>query len=545
MRTIAFPLSMLMVVALLLTSCANKVTPRGGEVDKDAPKLSSSTPGNYATNFTGKEIVLQFDEYVQLKEQQTQLVISPAITPAPEVTAIKKSVVIRFKDTPPANTTYTFNFGKSIADIHEGNPLDQFEYVFSTGAVLDSASVSGIVLNAATHAPVKDAVVLLYKHEEGKAVTDTPGVSRRPDYFGRTNDAGGFFIRNVPQQKYTIAALSEKNNNFLLDDYSAELLAFSQETVDLSNEVHATRNLFVSKQRDPRLVLKSTTRLERNRALFIFNRAADAVELLPLGSTPLNVSTEWNVRRDSLFVITNDTLRDSLQCIMKGENLQDTVTVKMKTAGTVVKLRISSVQVTASPESAGPSSPFELTFPTPVQIDLAAFKVYKDTTLLALPADAIQRDPVSRRKVTVRYNWQEGASYKIMLPKGAASDGSGWSNDSTKWTFTVLSAEKSAELTVHIPACTASGKLQLQILTEKYDVIRELPVQSGATVKIPYLNPGTAILRLIDDRNGNALFDEGDVIRGVLPEAVSVTGTLTLRANWELESTLVCPEPIK
>jgi hypothetical protein len=53
-----------------------------------------------------------------------------------------KSISIKKKDTLQANTTYSFNFGQSIADNNEGNPINQFKYVFSTGD-LDSLALGG------------------------------------------------------------------------------------------------------------------------------------------------------------------------------------------------------------------------------------------------------------------------------------------------------------------------------------------------------------------------------------------------------------------
>jgi hypothetical protein len=62
----------------------------------------------------------------------------PIISP----TSATKSISIKIKDTLQANTTYSFNFGQSIADNNEGNPINQFKYVFSTGTI-DSLALGG------------------------------------------------------------------------------------------------------------------------------------------------------------------------------------------------------------------------------------------------------------------------------------------------------------------------------------------------------------------------------------------------------------------
>ena len=60
--------------------------------------------------------------------------MSPAQEKTPEIKVKDKSIIINFRDTLKKNTTYVINFGKSIADINEGNVFQNFTYVFSTGS---------------------------------------------------------------------------------------------------------------------------------------------------------------------------------------------------------------------------------------------------------------------------------------------------------------------------------------------------------------------------------------------------------------------------
>src|SRR4051812_28473243 len=108
---------------LLCTSCAIQVPPTGGEKDTKPPVSKGSSPGNYSTFFTGKTIELYFDEYVSLNDVTTQLIISPLQVNQPEVKARKKTIIITLNDTLLPNTTYTLNFGNSITDVNESNPV--------------------------------------------------------------------------------------------------------------------------------------------------------------------------------------------------------------------------------------------------------------------------------------------------------------------------------------------------------------------------------------------------------------------------------------
>ena len=132
-----------MAIAAFVFGCASMQKPQGGPRDRTPPKLLKSTPPNMTRNFSLKEIRLDFDEYFNLKSPFQEITISPSQDKIPTYKVSKKSIVIDFKDTLQKNTTYVINFGKAIADVNEGNVLNNFTYVFSTGPHIDSLSISG------------------------------------------------------------------------------------------------------------------------------------------------------------------------------------------------------------------------------------------------------------------------------------------------------------------------------------------------------------------------------------------------------------------
>jgi hypothetical protein len=138
-------ISILLIV--VMTGCAKRGSITGGLKDTIAPTLKMSFPENYSTNFKSKEIKLTFDEIVILKGLRKQLVISPPMKNEPLIlpTNASKFITIKIKDTLKPNTTYSFNFGQSITDNNEGNPFNQFKYVFSTGDYIDSLALRGKV----------------------------------------------------------------------------------------------------------------------------------------------------------------------------------------------------------------------------------------------------------------------------------------------------------------------------------------------------------------------------------------------------------------
>ncbi len=133
------------LIVLVCWGCAQQGSPAGGPRDEDPPVVLESDPPNYSIHFDAKKIEIKFDEYIVLDNVNQELIVSPPMEEQPEVKLKKRTLVIEFEEELKPYTTYTFNFGSAIKDLHEGNILMNFEYVFSTGDVLDSLSVRGTI----------------------------------------------------------------------------------------------------------------------------------------------------------------------------------------------------------------------------------------------------------------------------------------------------------------------------------------------------------------------------------------------------------------
>jgi len=59
------------------TGCAQIGAPTGGPRDSIPPRLVSASPKLNSTNVTGNKITLTFNEYVEVRETQTNVLISP------------------------------------------------------------------------------------------------------------------------------------------------------------------------------------------------------------------------------------------------------------------------------------------------------------------------------------------------------------------------------------------------------------------------------------------------------------------------------------
>lgn len=132
---------LLLFATAFLSRCASMMTPTGGPRDTLPPVILNMTPDNFSVNrptVHHEKIYIEFDEFVQLKDQQKEFFTSPQMKKKPLVSMRGKGIVVQLRDTLEANTTYALNFGSAVRDNNEGNPLYSMRYVFSTGPTIDS-----------------------------------------------------------------------------------------------------------------------------------------------------------------------------------------------------------------------------------------------------------------------------------------------------------------------------------------------------------------------------------------------------------------------
>ena len=101
----------LLICTLFLSSCAQIVSPGGGEKDMTPPKVLKYSPDSAQLNFNSKGILITFDEFITLKDLNNQLLISPPLSKTPDITVKNKSLTIELdkNETLKPNTTYCIN----------------------------------------------------------------------------------------------------------------------------------------------------------------------------------------------------------------------------------------------------------------------------------------------------------------------------------------------------------------------------------------------------------------------------------------------------
>ena len=231
------------IIIIILYSCAKQSTPMGGEKDTIPPKLIASKPINKSTNTKPENIELEFDEYVKIENPSKLIIITPKINKEEMVvSALKNKVIIKLNQELEDNTTYVFNFQKSIQDITESNSAESLKLVFSTGVYIDSLKLSGRVsyIFPPKEKIIKDVLVGLYQKND---TTDV--LTATPYYISTTDSTGNFEITNIKAGEYRAYAWFDSNNN-LKAEAKSEPYAFLGDTLTIDKDILG-KEFFLSK----------------------------------------------------------------------------------------------------------------------------------------------------------------------------------------------------------------------------------------------------------------------------------------------------------
>lgn len=217
--------------------CANIGQPTGGVKDSLPPVLVKMSPENYTNNFNSKTIILNFDEFVDIENPFEKLIINPPFERFPIVEKKLRTVTIKLKDTLEANTTYSMRFDNVVKDVNEGNPLENFTYVFSSGSSFDSATLTGRVLDAETGKVDSTLLVVLHSNLSDTAITKI-----KPRYITKMDGKGFFRFTYLAPGLYQVFVLKDDGIKRYSD--TTEPFAFLNEPILISEKTEPIEMLF-------------------------------------------------------------------------------------------------------------------------------------------------------------------------------------------------------------------------------------------------------------------------------------------------------------
>lgn len=529
----------LMVLSLLLWQCARRGSPTGGPKDTTAPVLLHATPKSGQLNFKAKKIRLQFDEFVVTKDVRKQLIISPPMETFPIITptSASKWLEITIVDTLKPNTTYVMNFGNSIQDYNEGNPYNDFMYVFSTGSYLDSLWVEGDVEDAI--APEADHFVTVMLYDYNEQYNDSLVYKQKPKYVTNTLDSlYEFDFDFLKEGKYKLIALKDKNGNYLFNP-KEDKIAFLKEPITvahLKDSMSPVYRLRLFKEVPPYKAHRPT-QVADNRIEFGFEGKADSVVIKPISkvSADFKYTLSKDPKKDTLNLWYSPKQKDSVLFTVAHQQKIDTFKVRLKELK-----KLDSLQVSAAYSGDLPMErdfAFKSNIPI-VATDASKIKIFKGKDSIPIPFKAsLEKEGLELR---LAFEKQHGESYRVeALPK-ALTDFFGNTNDTLKVSASTKKEEDLAIFKLKLTAEKVRFPVIVQLTNEKgTEVARELYAEKPEVLYLfKDVLPAKYRLRLIEDRNANKQWDTGDFLKQQQPERVWYFKDLVeLRANWEVEET--------
>lgn len=579
----------LIVTSLFFLRCANPVTPEGGKKDIIPPVVLSCDPPNQSIRFSHQNFTLEFDEFITLKDQATEVYFSPPLKNPPDLRLRGKSLVVKFDDTLVSGVTYSVNFGKAIADLTEGNPLTGFNYVFSTGDYIDSLSLRGSVVAAFNLQPQKEVFIGLYLNNNDTVPLDSMPLHLIPGYLSKTDENGNFMFSNLRNQPYKIFALADQDGDLIFNQPS-EKIAFADslvypyyfakplvkkssdsldslhrsvkpvpvkvsdsirqadsirkaDSVNQSLKLYPPCSLFLYEETDSLQRLLKADFMKQGEIALLFRYPVKSIRVAPLSfdSTLSWCLTEWSSKKDTVTLWLTRERTDTLQILIAADTtVRDTVTLELSKKpgskkGTTAE-KSGSLSVTTAFKSASFNQ-----YKGDLQL-VCSYPLLKwDFSKILLISDKDTVHPPIRftdslhRRLIINHKWEEEKRYRILIPDSVFTAIQNKSHDTIRIEFSTKAEKDFGNLNLSLNFENPRGQYIIQLWNENESALAGEQFTHGiGKITFSYLLPGKYKIKAIDDRNKNSRWDTGVYRKKIQPEKVFYfPKTIEIRSNWD------------
>ncbi len=521
--------------ALITFSCARVGSPVGGSKDTIPPVVLGSNIDTTRINVPRdiKELRIDFDEYINLKDVNKQLIISPPLKKIKKILPsgiANKYLLIKWDDTLQANTTYNFNFGNAIVDNNESNALQYYNFAFSTGDKIDDLFVTGELKSLFSDSEKKveesNLVVGLYQQK------DSMDYRQKPYYITKADPDGYFELNYLSPGNYRLLAFEDSNSNSVYDA-GKEKVGFLKEQITLDKSVSGLKvNLFPSKKKSKYVEMKEVP----GGILMNFEGNPNPVKVLSLNPKLQDYKVTQAPKSDSIYVWFDAKKADV--GIAASENLKFSYDdgVKQDTVSVFYRYNAKNEMTIANTKSnlIAPNENFVITS------NYFVDKILPEKWTLT--SDSIQQDFTAEIqennffKIVIKSDFKEGKNYSLTVPKETVSSFYENTLKSYRFDFEINKQEKYGILILNLENAPEAN-FWLQILTENGNVAYS---RYGKEKMMTFnsLLPAKYKLRILVDENNNGIWDGADFESNTFAEEIYLYNkTLEIRPLWEIRET--------
>ena len=525
-------LCFLFLLSLILLSCARVGSPVGGAKDSIPPKVVGTNIDSTRVNVPRdiKELRIDFDEYITLKEINKHLIISPPLRKMTKILPsgmANKYLLIKWEDTLQANTTYNFNFGNAIVDNNEGNALQYYNFAFSTGDKIDDLYISGDLKSLISDKDQKSSepnlVVGLYQDK------DSMDYRQKPYYITKADPDGYFELNYLSPGTYRILAFEDSNSNSVYEA-GKEKVGFLKDKIVLDKNISGLKlNLYPSRKAQKYVEMKEVP----GGILMTFEGNPQNVKVLSLNEklqdykvthTPKSDSvTVWfDAKKQNVGIATSENLKFSYDDGVK----QDTVSVFYR-LNTKNEMALSNSKGNILP----PNQDFVITSNYFIDnIQPEKWTLVSDSIQQDFTAQISEKNPF---EVRIQSQFKEGKKYSLTVPKETVSSFYETIQKSYRFDFESDKTENYGTLVLTLEN-SPEQIFWLQLLSENGNVsYSKYGKESNLTFRS--VKPGKYQIRILVDNNENGIWDSADFLAGEFAEDVYIfEKTVEIRPLWEI-----------
>lgn len=529
----------LILIGILFSSCARVGSPVGGAKDSIPPQMIGSNIDSPRVNIPRdiRELRIDFDEYIMLKDINKQLIISPpikGITKIQPSNLANKYLLIKWKDTLEPNTTYNFNFGNAIVDNNEGNALSYYNFAFSTGEKIDSLYISGEI-----KAPFKDAEK---KAEEGNMVVglyqvkDSMDYRQKPYYIAKADPDGYFEMNYLSPGNYRILAFEDSNSNSVYDP-GKEKVGFLKEPVSLDKSLSGiSLNLYPSKKALKYVEMKEMP----GGILMTFEGNPKEINVNSLNEKLKDYKVTHSAKSDSAYIWFDAKKQDI--GIESNENLKFTYNLEDKEQPASLFYRYNTKNEMGLTNNRSnllaPGKDFSVTSNYVVdRIQPEKWTLVSDSIKQDFTAIISKSNPF---EIQIKSNFKEGKKYSLTIPKETVFSFFENNKVSKRFDFEADKSQNYGDFQLTIENAPTK-KFWTQLLTENGTIAYSI---YGTEKQITFksLKPAKYDLRILVDENENGIWDSADFANTIFAEPVYIFDKkLEARPLWTIQETWKLP----